>query len=442
VVIMKKEYKIIVIVILAVLLLTTILYSFFYSYQNTGLFTLPSKYTQINKPISNNNFIKISDIFKPKTISLPFVYGNVKDINNMPLSNADIYLYYDYKDESNKIYRIQILNTKTTNSGYFYFNIIEFKNKLLNFNGSLPKQPYSIFLMVSKDGFMDKYIYDYNEQEKLVYENNTWYVNVDLDKLVAKKQIVDGNIFVSFYPGQESCANLALNYMKEYYFKVKNILGIIPYEQKTEFIFQTYSEHGPWPWLGGFWGISGVCYPWTDNISNNQIEDMWLEIVPHELTHHFLSFKLNDQLNTTYLLPTWANEGLAYYMQKTTNNINIDCNKDYLISLNEFISANTPQYHSAGCVFSLLENNKPGFIKKMIALDKQITFNNSMCTYNIIENYSSSNISGYFIKNILSQAYGSDLTDFFVNNFGFNKTDINKGYNNVINYLNECNIGD
>jgi len=440
---MKKEYKIILIVAISIVLMTTIFYSFFSSFEKTGLFTLPNNLSKTIYKINNSEnpkFTTILDTIKLKQFSLPLIYGYIKDINGNKLVNVNIDLYYQYNENDNT-YRIFMLNAKTNSNGYYYFNLVTLKNRLTSFLGSLPNQPYSIFLEVYKDGFMDKYIYDFDEKGKLLYDNSVWQVNVNLSELLETKKNVVGNLFVIYYPGQEYCASLAMNYMEEYYPKVQNILGIYNIDHNTGFIFETISKHGQNPWITTYDGIYGICDPWTDNINDSQIKQMWLEITPHEMVHNFLSFKVNDVSNT-YLLPNWANEGLAYYVQNILNNIDINCNTNYLISLDNFVPGNMPQYHSAACSFKLLEQNNSGFIKEVIALDKTITLTNPWCTYKTIANLSSVNISGYYIKTILSQVYGSDLTDFFVDNFGFKKSDIDLGNTNVINYLNNCNEGD
>ena len=229
---------------------------------------------------------------------------------------------------------------------------------------------------------------------------------------------------VKYYYGDEQCSRIALNYLQDYYPKVKETLGLKLPDEKILFEFNTIMEQGSGDWTATKEKISTVCYPWTDkvqkgeeNSEGSQIADMWEKAIPHEMTHYFVSGFESS------VLPYWANEGLADYTQFTINGETPDCTKEKLIPIENMKGENIPQYRSAACMWYLLELEKPGFMKEVMQKVKETTESGKI---------PKKAGSGYFIKGILSQVYGSDLKMFFVKNWGFDANKIESEYAEAI----------
>jgi len=148
---------------------------------------------------------------------------------------------------------------------------------------------------------------------------------------------------------------------------------------------------------------------------------MWKGAIPHELGHHFVWHMLT-------FLPYWANEGLAQYTKFTINKNTFSCNPADLLPIKDLAGEQIPKYNSAACAWKLLEKEKPGFIKEVMALlqEKEKLYSGQ------------ANTDGYFIKSILSTVYGKDLTSFFVENFQFNAEELEQENAQVIAALSKC----
>jgi len=331
-------------------------------------------------------------ILEPSESGSISIKGEVVDSTGSGISGATVQLT-SQSVSNGKIYRMYILDEKTTADGSFYFSDSDITEGELGYR--LGEPPYYFFLTIYKEGYIDEFIYDYDETPKEL-SSGEWNVGkITLSDLGTRNEMSEGRFTVKYYDGDEECAEIAMDSMQEYYPQVMEILEVEPYSDTTDFTFNTILEQGYGDWLGSSNGIWTVCYPWTDNIDNPQIADMWNTAIPHEMAHHVQLYLKK---------PYWAEEGIAQYTTKTIND-EIDCSEEF-VSIVDLHGENMPAYDSAACAFHMLEQEQPGFFQELL---QTMEDDNTNCNRE----------SGYFIKTTMSDVYGSDLTEYFVGNFGF-----------------------
>ncbi len=323
------------------------------------------------------------------------ISGRIVDEIGSGISGVTVQLTNQHIAADGKIYRMYILDEETTPGGNFYFSNSDILEGDLS--DRLDGPPYKFFLTIYKDGYMDEFVYDYGETPKEL-SSGEWNIGeITLSELETRNEISEGRYTVKYYDGQDQCAEIAMDKLQEYYPQVRSIFGVEPYLDTTTFTFNTILEQGSGDWTGSSNGIWTICYPWTDNIGNQQIRDMWDTAIPHELAHHIQLYLKK---------PYWAEEGIAQYTAKTIGE-DIDCSSEF-VSIADLHGEDMRAYDSAACAFYMLEQEQPGFFQELL---QTMTDDNTLCNRE----------SGYFIKTTMSDVYGSDLTDYFVDNFGFDE---------------------
>ena len=345
------------------------------------------------------------------------ISGTVTAENGSALSGMDVSAYEQYATDG-KIYRIFKEEKKTGNDGKFSFKVDGGKKYFISASG------YLKIGEKERKYYKDSFVYAYDEKPKTLGTNENWTANIVMKFAGEKKTFsVQGygySMEVKYYYGDEQCSRIALNYLQDYYPKVKDTIGLKLPNEKIVFEFNTIPEQGSGDWTTDKDGISTVCYPWTDKVQKgeessegHQIKEMWETAIPHEMTHYFVSGFASS------VVPYWANEGLADYTQFTINGETPDCSKEKLVPIENMKGENLPQYRSAACVWYLLEQEKPGFVKAVMQKIKETSESGKA---------PKKSGSGYFIKGILSSVYGSDLKMFFVKNWGFDANKIESEY--------------
>ncbi len=348
------------------------------------------------------------------------ISGIIKDNSGNLVGDANVQVFLQ-KTDSRKTYRFGGAKSFSDFYGKFVISSEQFINSF-PFDQNLENLPaWPVFLKVYKWGYLDNVVYDYDEVPKDI-NRVEWKINITLLPLPPQINLSENQFEVYFYPGQDSCANLALSYLNKSYPQVKQILGVEPIHPKTKFIFKTSLQQGDLDWASGE-VISTTCNPWTDNMDDPQIKEMWETAIPHELAHHFV-----DGRNK--FLPYWANEGLAQYVTKKTNGLPFNCEPNAFLPVEELTGENIPYYESAACAWALLESKHPGFVKKVV---ESLDVHEKKYNY-----YLPASESGYFIKKILSEVYGKDVTSFFVDNFFFNEKKLEEEYTLIKMFVDDC----
>lgn len=311
---------------------------------------------------------------------LVVVSGVVKNDAGQPVEGAfvDVTLqHFDVMDS--KIYRYSLGEQYTDKEGKFYFEEEDFLEILDQFGFSNFLHSYNLFLIVSKEGYLDEYVFDYDEVPKEI-GGGEWNVSVVLETLPAlKTSKKEGQFEALYYPGAESCADIGLEKMAFYYPEVKQILGIEPLESNLVIEFNTENQQGEGDWTAGLTTISTVCYPWTDDIDSPQIEEMWRTAIPHEMGHIF-TVHLWD------IFPYWANEGIAQYVSRTINFVDnvFECDPDQYLPVEELKGEYMNYYDTASCFWKTLEDGFSGFIKNVFSYMGTISKGNIFSTWDWI----------------------------------------------------------
>ncbi len=283
------------------------------------------------------------------------------------------------------------------------------------------------FLSIHKWGYLDKYIFEKDEIPKTLNAGDIWEIEIKLEEMDYNKQkeIIDGRFKVLYFAGDEKCANLGLEYAKQYYPLVQNLLDIEPERPETWITFD--QGVGASNWVGDLYGIKTTCLPWTDEIEVPQTKEMWDEVIPHELAHHFTSSHLKIKKNNLFELgvPYWFIEGIAEYTEMRIHNE--ECDPKKYVNMSDLKPSNSPQYYTAACSLIGLEEKKPGFVKQLIKIIEQKTK-----SYDVSQEVCINN--GFFIKGVMSEVYGEDLTSYYVDNFFFDAESLEQEYDGCKNY--------
>ncbi len=303
--------------------------------------------------IDTENLKKLSPINKLISIT-----GTVAEINGSPIQDAKVALYFQY-DSAGKTYRIEIANKKTDLNGKF--NISEVEIFLgMNARQLQNSKPLPLFVKVSKENYLDTFVYDHEEIPKLMSQN-TWNSNIILNQLPNYLLKKSDFYEVLYYPGYEGCANVAMEKMKFYYPLVKQFFIDAQNIQNFPIVyyFKTSSQLPAGNFHGSFNGLESNCYPWTDNTENASINDMWNTALPHELVHFFTENIMYKQL------PYWSFEGLANYISSLIRNTPIDCNENNFLPVQDLQGAWSNYYDSASCFWKILDTDFPEIISKI-----------------------------------------------------------------------------
>ena len=301
-----------------------------------------------------------------------------------------------------------ILKKVSACDGSFYFGKSETANAMLKSYSTGQKNPYNFFIVIDSPGYLNAFIFDYNETPKQLDSNSSWNPGIMTLKVLGPlRKMVDDRFTIEYHDGQNDAALVAMQRIKENYSKVQGLLGVEPYLNYLRFTFKSISEGSGadmdvfrTPYNYGT--IGGIYHPYLNKTEMAQINWQWNFYLSHEIAHHFT-------VDDLFFPPgRWAEEGLAVYIQRTVQEVDFDCKGPFFPIVREpGYGEVTNFYQSASCVFQLLAQNNPGFIKKLM---KSMKTNNTACNTK----------NGYFIKTTLSGASGSDLSDFFVTKFGFN----------------------
>ena len=283
------------------------------------------------------------------------------------------------------------------------------------------------FLSVNKLGYLGQYIFEKDEIPKTLNAGDVWEIEIKLEEKnnENQKEIIDGRFKVQYFAVDQKCADIGLEYAKNYYSLVKNVLGIEPEQPETRIIFRQGS--GAINWLGDHYGLQTTCLPWTDEIENPQIKESWDNAIPHELAHHFTLSYLKVKKNEffTKAVPNWFVEGIAEYTAMQI--LNETCDSEKYVDISNLKPGNSPQYYTAACSLIGLEEKNPGFVNQLIKTIKQKTENYDTSKEVCINN-------GYFIKGVMLESYGEDLTSYYVDNFFFNVELLEQEYNQCKDY--------
>lgn len=373
----------------------------------------------IEKTLQNESVAKATEqtANESETKNKAKISGTVTHENGSMLGGINVSVY-EQQTTNGKIYRLFREMKETKKDGKFSFNVEPQREYFISASG------YQTTPEKERKYYKDAFVYSYNEKPKMLGKNENWTVSIVMKFAGEKKTFsVQGygySMEVKYYYGDEQCSRIALNYLQDYYPKIKEMLGLKLPNEKILFEFNTMPEQGSGDWTTSKEKISTICYPWTDKVQKgeensvgSQIKEMWEGAIPHEMTHYFVSGFGSS------ILPYWANEGLADYTQFTLNGETPDCSKEKLIPIEDMKGENMPQYRSAACVWYLLEMEKPGLVKATMQKIKEVSESGKA---------PKKAGSGYFIRGILSQVHGSDLKMFFVKNWGFDANKIENEY--------------
>jgi len=305
------------------------------------------------------------------------ISGIVKDEKNVPIADADVSSHY-ISDQNGKIYRLEVAVKKTDASGKFVITEDELEKGILQRLGYSPEKPYPMTVTMSKNGYLDAYIFDESvnkEESPKMIMDQTWDIQATMKLVPDKLTKTDGAVTVKYYPGQEKCANVAIEKINYFYPKVLTYTGLSSFPESSLIMtFNTSWEQGWGDWWGGSLGIETICYPHTDNIEDPEINSMWNGAIPHELVHVAIS-GFSDRM------PYWSNEGLAQYTYKVINGENFDCNSETLLPVQELKGEFMPYYETGACFWKLLEDDYPGIIPKIVNYIKKLKIDGVILTY-------------------------------------------------------------
>lgn len=329
--------------------------------------------------------VKISSGVKGTLVSVvaeisPALYiiaGTIKDGNNVSVANADISFHY-ISYQNGKIYRLEVVTKKTDPSGKFVITKDELEKGILQILGYSPEKPYPMTADISKNGYLDTYIFDESanqEESPKMIADEPWNIVATLKPVPAKLTKTDGTVTVKYYPGQEKCADIAMEKINYFYPKVLSYTGLGSFpESSLVMTFNTSWEQGWGDWWGGALGVATQCYSFTDDIEDPQIQSMWNEAIPHELTHVVIS-DFSDHM------PYWSNEGLAQYVNRMSNGSIMVCNPAEFLVVQKLKGENLPYYETAACFWKLLEDGHPGIIHKTIKNIQKIKTDGAWLNY-------------------------------------------------------------
>ncbi len=276
---------------------------------------------------------------------------------------------------SGKTYRYGVVEKQTDSNGNFFLTESEFIN-IMNSKGVNPQKPYPFYLVVVKPGYLDSYIFESGEIPKNI-SDSAWNITGILKKLPGRLTKTQSIFTVSYYPGQEKCAEIALNKMSSFYPKIASLFGFQANGTSTKFVFNTAPEQGYGDWVAGSTGVATVCLPHTDNIELPDIEAMWNDAIPHELGHAFLH---DEQL----WLPKWGSEGAAQYVSRKLEDPAFTCDPATFLPVQELTGENMPYYATASCFWKLLEDAHPGFFINSMDYLRELNYPNIFTTQDFI----------------------------------------------------------
>jgi len=288
------------------------------------------------------------------------IKGNIKGLDIISLkgnrgissNEAEVTVFYVKNG-----YRYETVKKLTDQEGYFEFSEDEILANIPEIG--MVSKPYQFFLSATKSGYMDLFIFGDGENPKTM-SVGTWQINAEMSVLPERIGLTRGQFKVRYYPGQEACAEIALDKMEEFYPLVAQVLGIDANPEDLIFTFNTIKEQGSGDWLAGIGGVSTVCYPWTDDLGSEKVLQMWNASLPHEFGHVFIA-RFNN------LVPYWVNEGMAQYVKNKVNNVDLVCNQENFLPVQELTGENIPYYDTAACFWKLLEQDYPGVLKSSMA---------------------------------------------------------------------------
>jgi len=183
-------------------------------------------------------FLKIKEVPPKDKLTLEtnyFISGKIKNKGGIPLKDTEVAVHYQISQGEN-IYRIGIAKKKSDKNGLFYFtekDLAKGFTSVVLTGYKAPSKPWPLYLQVNREGYLDVFVYGastvaYQQQEvpKLL-SNTPWLVDtIFLTKIPRQQSVLAEDHFeVHFYPGQEACAEIALEKLKEFYPQVEAALG-------------------------------------------------------------------------------------------------------------------------------------------------------------------------------------------------------------------------
>jgi len=266
------------------------------------------------------------------------------------------------------------------------------------------------YVRVSKSRYLEAY--GSNDGQPLILKDGE---EKELDiKLIKNPKRVEkysdnGKYAVSYYEGQENCADRALDLFEDNYLYIKEFLGVEHRVKSPTVKVNTLMEG---KWQGSPAGIEIVCAPWL-------LEESWDEHIQRAIAEHFISSQYG-----TNVMPKWARKGFGIYVQMTMGGEEMNCDEAPLTRLSD---PRYDGYFAGACTFEMLESQSKAFVTRLIkASDK---FNS---------NYIGNTNDGFFIKEIMSNAFGEDLVLFFVDNFGFKADDLKMDHDKISSQVKMC----